>query len=358
MKVAWLCNNNIGPYYYYMFDALSRSALSLTVYIIKSRGGEPRPWPEYMKKIYWDQICLDNNRKILKYLKLRSPDIVFIAGSERAYIYAALWAKFRGIPSVLVSDTPSLREPNKGIKEKAKNIIINNLFSAMFVPGKRHLAHRTSQGFPPNRIWQGVYVTNNNHFRSPSKFYPLPTGFPEKFFLTVSRLSSEKNITTFLKAFEKYYEKGGNWGLVICGSGPQEAELKKSVPNNLKDVIYYTGWVGYDDLPNLYARASCFVLPSIWEPWGVVVNEAMAAGLPILLSKNCGCAEDLCQAGINGFLFDPLNDEGLSELMLFIASNEMELKSMGEASRKIIADYTPEKWSDTVMEICVTLLNK
>lgn len=357
MKIAWVCNNNIGPYYYYMFDALSKKVSNLTVFIVKSKKGEPRFWPEYMKKINWDQFCLDDNKKILKFLKLRQPEIVFIAGNKRAYIYASLWSKINGVPCVLVSDTPYPREPNKRIKEKANSIVINSLFSAIFVPGKEHLAYRMSQGFRPYRIYTGLCVTDNGHFSNTKKLYYLPSKFPDVFFLTVSRLTKVKNISTLIKAFEKYREKGGNWGLVISGKGPEEMDLKKSIPDSLKDFIYFTGWVGYDELPGLYLRGSCFVLPSIYEPWGVVVNEAMAAGLPVLLSKNCGSAQDLCHIGINGFLFDPLNDGELAELMLLVSSNKVDLKSMGEASKRIIANYTPERWAETVIQICKSLLN-
>lgn len=357
MKIAWVCNNNIGPYYYYMFDALSKKVSNLTVFIVKSKKGEPRPWPGYMKEINWEQFYLDNNSKILKFLKLRQPEIVFIAGNERAYIYASLWSKIKGIPCVLESDTHSPREPNKRIKEKAKSIVINSLFLAIFVPGKKHLAYRMSQGFRPYRIYTGSYVTDNGHFSNTKKLYYLPSKFPDVFFLTVSRLTKVKNISTLIKAFEKYREKGGNWSLVISGEGPEEAELKRSIPENLKENIYFAGWVGYDEIPGLYIRASCFVLASIWESWGVVVNEAMAAGLPILLSKNCGCADDLCYQGINGFLFDPLNDAELAELMLLVSSNKVDLKSMGKASKRIIANYTPDRWAETVIQICKSLLN-
>jgi glycosyltransferase involved in cell wall biosynthesis len=98
-----------------------------------------------------------------------------------------------------------------------------------------------------------------------------------------------------------------------------------------------------------YAFAGCFVLPSTREPWGLVVNEAMASGLPVIVSSRCGCVEDLVEPGGNGFLFDPAHDGELTDRMLTIAeSSPRVIGKMGQRSREIIAGYTPEHWAAEV----------
>ncbi|MEO0230924.1 MAG: glycosyltransferase family 4 protein [candidate division WOR-3 bacterium] len=356
ITIIYICNSNIGPYYYFMFKELSK--LTNLICIIVPDKAQPRPWPDALKNnICWDVIETNKIKNIYKTLKNCSPDLIIVAGNKKEYLIPAILAKIKKIPCVLASDTPYERYPNK-VKNKIKILITKLLFDGLFVPGKMALNYRISQGFPKDRIWTGLCVTDNEHFRNYKNRWLLPKGFPEKYFLTVSRLSKEKNISCLLEAFKKYREKGGKWGLVIAGRGPDEKKLKSSVPSYLKDFIYWADWVNYDELPDLYHSASCFILPSVWEPWGVVVNEAMAAGLPILISNRCGCVQDLCYGGMNGFSFDPLNVNQLSELMLKISSGELNLRKMGEESRRIISNYTPEKWAETVVKMCESLLKR
>ncbi|MEJ2070311.1 MAG: glycosyltransferase family 4 protein [Syntrophobacterales bacterium] len=97
--------------------------------------------------------------------------------------------------------------------------------------------------------------------------------------------------------------------------------------------------------------ASVFILPSSHlEQWGLVVNEAMASGLPVLVSSACGCVPELVQEGVNGFSFDPSDREGLARLMLKMSSQEAELKTMGEASRRLIADWSPEVFAQNLFQ--------
>ena len=78
------------------------------------------------------------------------------------------------------------------------------------------------------------------------------------------------------------------------------------------------------------------------EQWGLVVNEAMAAGLPVLVSERCGCFADLVIKGVNGFGFDPYNSEQLTKLMLKISSDDCDREKMGQASLKHIEKYSPD----------------
>ena len=99
-------------------------------------------------------------------------------------------------------------------------------------------------------------------------------------------------------------------------------------------------------MPAYYGLASAFVHASTTEQWGLVVNEAMASGLPVLVSNRCGCAPDLVQEGVNGFTFDPYNVEQLAQLMLKISAFQtFSLSTFGAASRRIIADWGPERFA-------------
>ncbi|MGC8979482.1 glycosyltransferase family 4 protein [Caldisericum sp.] len=171
-------------------------------------------------------------------------------------------------------------------------------------------------------------------------------GFNKYNFIYVGRLSPEKNLITLLKAFDniiKNEKESKDWGLIIVGDGPQRKELEEFVEKyNLKNYVFFVGGKSWKEVVEYYTLADVFILPSLSEPWGLVVNEAMICGLPVIVSKSAGSYWDLLKEGINGFGFDPLNQKELENIMLKFISGEVNMKKMGEASKEIIKEYTPE----------------
>ncbi len=127
------------------------------------------------------------------------------------------------------------------------------------------------------------------------------------------------------------------WSLVLLGDGPLKSDLCHLISDlGLQDSVLLPGFKQYDELPAYYGLASAFIHASTTEQWGLVVNEAMAAGLPVLVSNRCGCAMDLVKEGVNGFTFDPFNVEQLADLMLKISELGDGRGKMGAASCEII----------------------
>jgi glycosyltransferase involved in cell wall biosynthesis len=110
----------------------------------------------------------------------------------------------------------------------------------------------------------------------------------------------------------------------------------------LEGAVLMPGFKQYDELPAYYGLAGAFVLGSTEEQWGLVVNEAMAAGLPVLVSRRCGCAPELVRDGENGFTFDPHDASGLAVLMTEMAADADARAAMGRASRRTISHWAPE----------------
>jgi glycosyltransferase involved in cell wall biosynthesis len=106
--------------------------------------------------------------------------------------------------------------------------------------------------------------------------------------------------------------------------------------------VWMPGFQQYEALPKYFAFASAFVHASKTEQWGLVVNEAMASGLPVLVSERCGCAADLVRSDCNGFLFDPADMRMLTRRMQDVSSVSIDHESMMNASREIIRSWTPE----------------
>jgi glycosyltransferase involved in cell wall biosynthesis len=124
------------------------------------------------------------------------------------------------------------------------------------------------------------------------------------------------------------------------GEGEQKSDLQQFVIKNEIENITFLAGVNWYEVPNYLALADVFVLPSTSEPWGLVVNEAMVCGLPVLVSDCCGCVEDLVKNNENGFSFDPYNAEELTEKLRYFVQNPDQIKPMGEASRQSIAQFS------------------
>jgi glycosyltransferase involved in cell wall biosynthesis len=116
----------------------------------------------------------------------------------------------------------------------------------------------------------------------------------------------------------------------------------------LTNRVITPGFVQYPELPTYYGLAEAFVLPSTTEQWGLVVNEAMAAGLPVLVSNRCGCAADLVHEGRNGYTFDPYDVDELAGLLVRISSDDCSRKAMGEAGKEIISSWSPDTFAKSL----------
>jgi glycosyltransferase involved in cell wall biosynthesis len=255
---------------------------------------------------------------------------------------------------VLMSETTAWDHPRQWWRELIKRRWIAANVQAAFVGGAPHREYAAELGIDGLRIWDRYNVVDNAYFASQSdacrSVPPMRSGeagLPRDYFLYVGRFSPEKNLLGLLAAYKLYrLKQGEGWNLVLVGDGPQRAQLHRFVESERIPGILWPGFKQIQDLPPYYASAGCFILPSSREPWGLVVNEAMASSLPVLVSSRCGCAMDLVQPGRNGFTFDPANPNRLAELMATVAAlSEKEHAAMGHASRDIISQWTPEIWA-------------
>ncbi len=167
----------------------------------------------------------------------------------------------------------------------------------------------------------------------------------------VGRLIPAKGIDTLVQAYELYRRRvsGEPWELHVYGTGPLESLLHGSRG------ITVHGFVQPEGLPAVLAAAAGFVLPSRFEPWGVVVHEAAAAGAPIVATTACGAAVHLVQDLYNGFLVDPDDVPGLAHAMARLARLPLEIRQrFGERSALLARQFTPARWADTVQDMCAT----
>ena len=300
------------------------------------------------------------SQKLIAYLDNAQPDIVAICGYERAEMRAALgWCKRHKKIAVLMSDSKRDDAPRKAWKEAIKKRIVRR-FDAGLVAGAAHRSYLISLGIPDNRIFDGYDVVDNAAFAAlADKWREQPRLVEKPYFLTVNRFVERKNLARVVEAWSDYrshvarnFPEQTAWDLVLCGAGEEEENLREQVRMIGLEGVHFTGFVQQNEVARWMAHAGAFVHAALQDQWGLVVNEAMACGLPILLSQACGCAPELLQADRNGWTFDPTRADELSERMSFLAHeiSDQRRTELGAASREIIAQWPPERFGAGLLE--------
>jgi glycosyltransferase involved in cell wall biosynthesis len=309
-------------------------------------------------------------------LEQTNPDVVAVNGwNNFGSLIAANCCVRRGIPMVVMSESSRQDESRTWGKEAIKRRIVG-LYSAALVGGQRHVEYLVELGMPRERIFTGYDVVDNHYFRqkaeevrSHSSEVRQKYAIPENYFLASARFVEKKNLPTLVRAYAKYRRRSSAfakatadkevrslksevsnnkapWDLVVLGDGPLKTDLRRLISDlRLNEHVHLPGFKPYDELPIYYALANAFVHASTTEQWGLVVNEAIASGLPVIVSDRCGCAPELVNG--NGFTFDPTNEDELLTRLLEMASlSDQERNHLGDNSYRIAANFAPERFGE------------
>jgi 1,2-diacylglycerol 3-alpha-glucosyltransferase len=363
--------HHIGPYHHARLNAAA-DRLSVTAFEWSAKGYEA--WGVAESPTRYDKLSLfaeatkqypgraELKRAFWSALKQASPDVVAVNGwNNFGSLIAANCCIRRGIPMVVMSESARQDEPRTGWKEMVKRRIVG-LYSAALVGGQRHVDYLVELGMPYERIFTGYDVVDNDYFARHteeirnSKFEIRGKyGLPENYFLASARFIERKNIPQLIQAYADYRrasERTGNvlWDLVLLGDGPLRETLNSQLSSlNLRQHVHLHGFKQYNELPVYYGLAKTFVHVSTSEQWGLVVNEAIASGLPVIVSNRCGCAPELVNG--NGLTFDPDNEHELAARLLQMASlSDKERKRLGDNSYRIAANFAPERFGEGLEE--------
>ena len=299
-------------------------------------------------------------RRLWRKLSELDPEVVLVPGYYTLpAVAAALWARVHGSASVLMTESTATDHTRNRLKEWVKSLGIRLLFSWAVAGGKAHVDYLLQLGFRKDRITGFYDVVDNDLFHDGTRALRLESDStsPQKYFLYVGRLAAEKNVAGLLDSWLLYRRSGGTWPLVLVGDGPEFATLKATADASpYAAEVIFPGLKSSHELLPFYAFAGCFVLPSTREPWGLVVNEAMAAALPVLVSDRCGCAPDLVTAGLNGYVFDPTNSVELTSLLHNMERLPAEQQTrMGAASSAAIRNFSPARFGQSIATISSAL---
>lgn len=304
-------------------------------------------------------------RAVRALLDKLQPDVLAIPGwGYRVSRGAQRWARQQNATAILMSETKRDDARRRWWKDQLKSRLLVRRFDAALVGARPHLEYLVELGFPRERVFVGYDVVDNSFFHeradaaraeadSARRRDPRIPARP--FFLCVTRLIERKNVKRLVEAYTDYRRQVGSddpWDLAICGSGEEEAQIRSLARDrNVEDAVHLPGFVSYQQIGDWYGLANAFIHPALDEPWGLVVNEACAAGLPILGSGTVGACYELVKENENGFLFDPRSTEAIAGVMATVHQlDERALKALGAKSRRLVAAFTPELFAASLFK--------
>ena len=377
--------HHIGPYHHARLNAAA-DRLSVTGIEWSAKGYDAWGVAESSARYHKISLFPEATDRYPTRAKLRqafcsaleevNPDIVAVNGwNNFGSLIAANCCVQRGIPMTVMSESSRHDEARNWWKEAIKGRIIG-LYSAALVGGRRHVEYLVELGMPVDRIFTGYDVVDNNYFcerarqiRNPKSEIRNVYGLPENYFLASARFIEKKNLPRLISAYAEYRQRSSayakatadreirnpksdisdnkeTWDLVLLGDGPLKTDLCRLISDlRLHDHVHLAGFKPYNELPVYYASANAFIHASTAEQWGLVVNEAIASGLPVIVSDRCGCAPELVNG--NGFTFDPTNEHELADRLFEMASlSDQERQGLGENSYRIAANFAPERFGE------------
>lgn len=367
-KKIVIIHNIVSPYKVALFNKLSILIPNMEVIFIADRE-KRRDWNIDYNAIRFSYSILFkgtidriNKFRIAKrtWNKLNEikPDTTIICDYSNIFGWSALfWCKKNQNNLIFWLDSTINDRKHFFPKEQIKHFFLEH-FHLYLAPGEKTQQYLEYMKVENSKIVITGYAVENNYFLR--EYYKRKNNltsntikniYTGKNFLFVGRLSPEKNIIQMLQAFNAVKHLDKNWGLLLLGSGPLKERIESFIlNNNLEKQIHLVGFVQQKEIVKYYTFSDVLILPSLSEPWGLVVNEAMLCRMPVIVSNRCGCAPELVKEGVNGFSFNAKDMLKLQQLMQGFIEGNYDIKLMGKESNNIVKQYSPDKVAFVISE--------
>jgi glycosyltransferase involved in cell wall biosynthesis len=276
---------------------------------------------------------------------------------------AALWVKARrGVPLVIAYEKTPYTERHAPRLRTLYRRWVARQTSAIACNGKLSKEYCTTVlGIPADRIVTGAMAADSaslasrSAMLSPADVAAARSRFVRDagpLFLCVGRLIRLKGLRELLAGWQTYTSAGGCGSLVLVGDGPEREPIEQIITDLHLPRVFLAGQCDPDGVALHYATADALVMPTLEDNWSLVVPEAMACGKPILCSRFNGCWPELVHPNLNGWVFDPTDAGEIARALRQCETDEARLKRFGEASKRIVADFTPTRAAGAVLEAC------
>lgn len=370
-----------------LFRAIARQPdIDLTVFFGSNHGiASGKLDPGFGKAFAWDISLLDGYKHIFlrnsrpgievsdwrldapdlkSYFKSERYDAVLVLGWSKVLFWQAIWwARKYSIPLIQRGES-NLNHVQSWFVKAAKKILFPILFrqfKAFLVIGSHNAELYRHFGVPEEAIFTAPYCVDNDFFSQRAVAQTgntrqlridLGIGVDDTVFLFSAKFIDRKRPMDLINAAAKY-RGTGNIHVILVGDGALMDGCRNEIAAKKLTNVHLVGFKNQSELPTFYAAADALVLPSEYETWGLVVNEAMACGLPCIVSDACGAAADMILEGKTGFTY-PMGDvHRLAELMMYMADNKEQRREMGRYAAIHVKNFS---LASTVSALKNTLL--
>ncbi|QDK79605.1 glycosyltransferase family 4 protein [Spirosoma sp. KCTC 42546] len=340
---------------------------------LEANPEEAPPTYTYNYELLFDRYVEDisvreRTQALLRQARAYRPDVINLTGYyDPAQLLLLVWAKANGIRVVMQTESTAADQQRGGWKERVKRWVFRQC-DGFFCFGSQAADYVIQLGVPASKILLRKNAVDNTALRSTFERalasraqQQQVLGVRPNNFVFVGRLIEAKNLPMLLTSFaeaSKESANGAKWGVILLGDGVEQANLTQLIHTlGLTEQVIHLPGRPWFKVPELLALSNVLVLPSRSEPWGLVVNEAMACGLPVIVSDRCGCAIDLVRNGQNGFVFDPDQPAQLTHQLVLFMDNSVDTEQMGKAAKQLIAPYAPEVVAQEMLDGFIKITN-
>jgi len=364
-----IIQNTIVPYEIHLFERLAReSNIDLFVIFCHERY-RLRKWDiklsdsfryKILKGITIDigEMQSSINFQVMESINQFGPDVVILSGGYNniTHILSFLYCKLKKVPIIYRTDKICSESVLNSLPKMMFSIIEKLLAKssdAIICHSKKCVDCYRTYGIPHKKLFiapyttecDSVYVKKCAKYRKNKEKIKTELGISEdKLILYVGQFIKRKGINYLIEAYRLLRARGRNVGLVLLGDGPLRDQYNNYIKRNKIKGVYLPGFVDWETKLRYYAISDVFVLPSLFDLWGVVVNEAMLCGLPVVLTSNVGASEMVID-GVNGHVVPPQNTSGLYHTLDEILFSESDVAvSMGNNAFSVVTKkYNIEK---------------
>ncbi len=343
LRIAFLCSHP-APY----FDACFRyihQRYGVEILIVYFKPNAQAPFAIKMSDFSDYTYCREDYslKQLSSFVEEFKPDAIYVPGwIDLGYLWLAFNFKAKGIRVICGLDGQWYGSIRQMCGIQFLRLVLDRCVDILWVAGERQSQYGMKLGYGHDRQWHGLYCCDLESF---SHDQERAISSEMEAFLFVGRYVPEKGISVLLDAFRAYRSKVAKpWKLLCVGSGPL-----KHLFNGIEGVEDL-GFIAPALLPSVMRRASVFLLPSLYEPWGVVLQEAMASGLVPICSAACGAGVHLVQDGYSGYVVETGSVEHLTECMLDVSSLGIASRiAMANAGRELAGQFSPKRWASTLV---------
>ena len=290
----------------------------------------------------WESVRL--HRWTMEILRKERPVLALIAGHDELSRWLTLLrAPGLGLPLVHHSDSNIFSQPRPGgLRSSVRSLYLRTIMSRVSAvmpagtAGRAYYRCYARRAVPEYLCpLEPNYVELENGDSEAEATFRATHGLSEnrRRFLSSGRLVPVKQISMLIDAFATIANEAHDWDLLIAGGGPLREQLESRVPAGLRNRVKFLGFLQSGELRHCYRSCDALVHAAADEPWGLVINEAVASGLAVIATDITGAAIDLVRHNVNGFLTPPGSPESMSAAMLAMSQGDTCARLRGNARR-------------------------